>query len=78
MSRKVFHHVLAKDLVVGDVAMIEQPPNEPGSTRVYTYLVTITELSNEYGNVSVEGETEYGYEQKAFYNEDQLVPVVAQ
>jgi hypothetical protein len=77
-NRKVFHQVLAKDLQVGDMAMIEQPSNEPGSTRVYKYLVTITELSNEYGNVEIEGETEYGYEQKAFYGEDRLVPVVAQ
>lgn len=73
-KRRIFTHVLASDLQIADVAMIEQPGYEQGS--VCRCLLTLTDISTKWGKIQVEGQTEFGYTQMHLLSDPNLLVAV--
>jgi hypothetical protein len=74
-KRKVFYHVLAKDLHVGDVALLIQPGY--GRGEVCTSLVTVVSVGLRHYQIYIDGRSEKGNLITVLYEQDQLVPVVS-
>ncbi len=74
MSRKVFHHVLAEDIEVGDSVLFIQPGYEQG--EMCTNLVTVVSVDLRYYQIPITGRMENGNVVTVLHRPDQLVPVV--